>query len=209
MVSKDEGKCVAHKKLKGGKEKAIPTKYIESYVLLKQKEKANFSEKDISDVVDSDATSDFLLARALDEIDERENIYERSRGKNYRIAEREIDTINVMKIKRGKLLAKEDADLADSFASSSGSSLSVDGDDVQSEINSEMIEFINEKKDFILKLVSDRSCSSPDHIRSERLVALSRGASLKRFEEHGVNEYRLNIHLILMLHTLITFVFKF
>ena len=98
MVSKDEGKCVAHKKLKGGKEKAIPTKYIESSVLLKQKEKANFSEKDISDVVDSDATSGFLLARALEEIDnERENIYERPRGKNYRIAEREIDTMNVMK----------------------------------------------------------------------------------------------------------------
>ena len=67
--------------MKGGKEKAIPTKYIESSVLLKQKEKANFSEKDISDVVDSDATSDFLLARALEEIDnERENIYERPRG---------------------------------------------------------------------------------------------------------------------------------
>ena len=161
-------------------------------LLLKQKEKANFSEKDISDVVDSDATSDFLLARAPEEIDnERENIYERPRGKNYRIAEREIDTINVMKIKQGKLLAKEDADLADSFASSCGSLLSVDGDDVQSEINSEIIEFINEKNDFILKLVSDRYCSSPDHIRSERLVALSRGASLKRFEEHGVSEYLL------------------
>ena len=67
-----------------------------------------------------------------------------------------------MKTKRGKPLAKEDADLADSFASSSVSSLSVDGDDAKSEINSEIIEFINEKKDFILKLVSERSCSSPD-----------------------------------------------
>ena len=96
-----------------------------------------------------------------------------------------------MKTKRGKLLAKEDADLVDSFASSSVSSLSVDGDDAKSEINSEIIEFIYEKKDFILKLVSERFCSSPDHIRSERLVALSSGASLKLFEEHGVNEYRL------------------
>ena len=71
-----------NKKLKGGKEKNLPTKWIESSVLLKQKEKVNFCEKDVSDVVDSDATSDFLLARALDEIDnERENIYERPRGK--------------------------------------------------------------------------------------------------------------------------------
>ena len=52
MVSKDEGNCVTHKKLKGGKENAIPTKYIESSVLLKQKEKVNFCEKDVSDVVD-------------------------------------------------------------------------------------------------------------------------------------------------------------
>ena len=109
-----------------------------------------------------------MLARALEEIDnERENIYERPRGKNYAIAERDIvdDTINVMKTNHGKLLAKEDADLVDSFASSSVSSLSVDSDDAKSEINSEIIEFSNEKKDFILKLVSDRCCSWPDHIR--------------------------------------------
>ena len=42
MVSKDEGNCVAHKKLKSGNENAIPTKWIESSVLLKQKEKLNF-----------------------------------------------------------------------------------------------------------------------------------------------------------------------
>ena len=188
MVSKDAGNCV------GGKENAIPTKWIESSVLLKQKEKVNFCEKEASDVVDSDATSDFLLARARGEIDnERENIYERPWGRNYRIAEREIvgDTINVMKTKRGKPLAEEDADLVDSFASSTVSSLSVDGDYAKSEINSEIIEFINGKKDFILKLVSDRCCRPPDHLLSETLVALSRGASLKRFEEHGVNEYRL------------------
>ena len=69
------------KKLKGGKENDLPTEWIESSVLLKPKEKVNFCEKDVSDAVDSDATSDFLLARALDEIDnERENIYERPRG---------------------------------------------------------------------------------------------------------------------------------
>ena len=40
-------------------------------------------DKDVSDVIDSDATSDFLLAPALEEIDnnESENIYERLRGK--------------------------------------------------------------------------------------------------------------------------------
>ena len=157
-----------------------------------QIETTNLNNNDVCNGIVPDTTNDFLLARALEQIEtETENIYEKPRGKSYRTNKTETmaDRCNVIKTKCGKLLAEEDVDLIDSMSSSSISSL--DDARVEFEINSEIIEFINRKKDFILQLVSDRSCSSPNHIRSERLVTLHSGASLREFEGNGIIEYRL------------------
>ena len=51
-----------------------------------------------------------------------------------------------------------------------------------------MIEFINQKKDFIRTLVSDSSYSSKFHRRSERIIAMKMCSNLKEFANFAGNE---------------------
>ena len=63
-------------------------------------------------------------------------------------------------------------------------------DDVIS-VNTELIEFIDAKKDFILNLISDRSFTSESFNRSERLVALHKCKLLRQFENNVDKEAEL------------------
>ena len=146
------------------------------------------------DVVVDDEMSDFLLAKIVDKIEnETENDYERSRGKNYRAIKKsnekpKLDSNDITKTKNGALLRKEDAYLYSTSSNTSITSVS-SNENEDFEINTELIAFISKKKDFIMKLVSDPSCSLEYHDRSERLIALHNCSSLKTFEENALEEY--------------------
>ena len=77
-------------------------------------------------------------------------------------------------------------DLVPLLSDLSSFSDSIESDDP--EINMELIQFIDRKKNFILKLVSDPSCCSGLHTRSDRLVALHRCKSLRAFESNAITE---------------------
>ena len=56
------------------------------------------------------------------------------------------------------------------------------------EISTELIEFINRKKEMILKLVSHPLYDSELHSRSDRLMALQRTKSLRTFESYAIKD---------------------
>ena len=122
----------------------------------------------------NNTASDFLLAQALTEMEnEKENIYERPKGKTYRRRESKntlpsIGSAEIETNPRTSYICSKD--LVPLLSDSSSFSDSIESDDP--EINMELIQFIDRKKDFILKLVSDPSCCSELHTRSDRLVAL-------------------------------------
>lgn len=142
-------------------------------------------------VCNNDTASDFLLAQAISTIEnEKKNEYERPKGKNYRRAASKHNSCPVNTSssqgnnKSSFTLSQNETSLPFHSRENSASS---DSDD-NSEINTELIEFIGKKKDLILKLVSDPSYSSEYHIRSERLMALRRCNSLKSFEKNALIE---------------------
>ena len=55
-------------------------------------------------------------------------------------------------------------------------------------VNTELIEFIDAKKDCIRDLISDRSFASVSFNRSERLIALHKYKSLRQFENNAEKE---------------------
>ena len=122
----------------------------------------------------NNTASDFLLAQALTEMEnEKETIYERPKGKTYRRRESKntlpsIGSAEIETNPRTSYICSKD--LVPLLSDSSSFSDSIESDDP--EINMELIQFIDRKKDFILKLVSDPSCCSELHTRSDRLVAL-------------------------------------
>ena len=143
----------------------------------KVKEKENLDGHTPSmDVSPDIISSDFLLAQAISRIEnEKENIYERPKGKRYR---RENTKIPQKTCIQAPCLP---------ISSSSEASSSSESEDIP-EINSELIEFIGRKKDFVRKLISDASFSSPLHTRSDRLIALHRCSSLRKFESNAIKE---------------------
>ena len=138
----------------------------------------------------NNTVSDFLLAQALTEMEnEKENIYERPKGKTYRRRESKdtlpsIGSAEIETNQRTSYICSKD--LVPLLSDSSSFSDSIESDDP--EINMELIQFIDRKKDFILKLVSAPSCCSELHTRSDRLVALHRCKSLTAFESNAINE---------------------
>ena len=151
-----------------------------------------------------DEKSDFLLAKALANID-NENIYKKHIGVSYRRNRKEVqsdcDTKNLIDISTKKSaasnfspciddkVAKKNCNVfpsLDKQTSSSDSSDSSSENEDDPEINIALIEFILQKKEFIRSIVSDKSSSI--HDRSERLKALTRYKSLKKFEENASRE---------------------
>ena len=121
-------------------------------------------------------SSDFLLAQTISRIEiEKENIYEKPKGKSYRRAH-----TNILKKPCIQLPCL-------SLSSASEASSTSESENIP-EINSELIDFIGGKKNFIRQLMSDASFSSPLHTRSDRLTALQRSSSLRKFEINSIKE---------------------
>ena len=148
-----------------------------SFGLRKDPKKKKYSRKSwVSEGVDEELSEDFLLAQALDKIEnEVENVYERPKWKNYRLF-RKPSSNGVVKTKKGKFFHELDSYL---HSSSSSSVSDNENEECEPEINTELINFISKRKDFILKVISDPDCRSEYHLRSERLVAFHNCRSLK------------------------------
>ena len=123
----------------------------------------------LKDIPDNHTFSDHLLAKALSDLD-KENIYEKPRGKSYRQARKvndiddvintsvfgnDIDVSRLSEISRSPPLSPSSTASISRSPPLSPSSTSSFSNDTESVANPEIIEFINEKKDFILTLVSD------------------------------------------------------
>ena len=136
------------------------------------------------DIKGEQEISDHLLAAAIFDL-ENENAYKKPVGKSYRRIKRDdpvvIQTPNThIKIKQCPPCLNN---------SSPPSSLSSSNDD---EIDVKpLIDFIDEKRDFIMALISDSSYSSEFHLRSERIMALKYCKSLSVFEACGKEEYEI------------------
>ena len=157
-----------------------------SFGLRKDPKKKKYSRKSwVSEGVNEELSEDFLLAQALDKIEnEVENVYERPKWKNYRLF-RKPSSNGVVKTKKGKFFHELDSYL---HSSSSSSVSDNENEECEPEINTELINFISKRKDFILKVISDPDCRSEYHLRSERLVAFHNCRSLKTFEENASKE---------------------
>ena len=157
-----------------------------SFGLRKNPKKKEYSRKSwLSVGVDEGLSEDFLLAQAVEKIEnEIENEYERPKGKNYRSFTKPSSS-GVVQTKKGKLFPELDLYLHSSSSSSVSDS---ENEECEPEINTELIDFISKRKEFILKLISDPACRSEYHLRSERLVALHNCKSLRTFEANALKE---------------------
>ena len=113
-------------------------------------------------------------------------MYEKSRGKSYRHMKVTSASSSSNSINNENRNQGETTSFVESCSVHSSSSDSSEPDEKQ--INSELIEFINRKKSFILDLVYNPSFSSEFHTRSDRLMALKRCSSLKKFESNAIKE---------------------
>ena len=158
-----------------------------SFGLRKNPKKKRFSTKSwLSGSVDEVLSEDFLLAQAVEKIEnEIENEYERPKGKNYRSFRKSSSSDVVHEKKKENPFPELDAYLR-SLSSSSVSEN--ENEECEPEINTELIDFISTRKEFILKLISDPDCKSEYHVRSERLVTLHHCKSLRTFEANALKE---------------------
>ena len=135
--------------------------------------------------VDEVLSEDFLLAQAVERIEnEIENEYKRPKGKNY-WPFRKSSSSGVVQTKKGNIFPELDAYLHSSSPSSISDN---ENEECGPEINTELIDFISKRKEFILKLTSDPACRSEYHVRSELLVALHNCRSLRTFESNALKE---------------------
>ena len=142
----------------------------------------NDSIIELKHVSNNHEESDHLLAKALSEM-ENENAYKKSLGKSYRLAGK-VDEVS-------SVPQSVDINRCSSLPSvpSPPSSVSSFDDEIDVSHVSPIIKFINQKKDFILTLVSDSTYSSEFHLRSERIIALKKCSTLKNFEKFAKAEY--------------------
>ena len=145
------------------------------------------------DFCDDHTSSDFLLAQAISSIEnEGVNEYERPKGKCYRRPGSKRlsfpDDSNTSQGGSKSYHASHHGSSFPSFKTLISSTVSSDSDDNSEIINTDLIEFIGKKKNFILNLISDSSFSSEYYTRSERRMALHRCNSLRDFERNAVKE---------------------
>ena len=120
----------------------------------------------------NNTASDFLLAQAPTEMEnEKENIYERPKGKTYRRRESKntlpsIGSAEIETNQRTSYICSKDLVPLLSDSSSFSDSIESESESDDPEINMELLQFIDRKKDFIFKLVSDPSCCSGLHTLS-------------------------------------------
>ena len=159
-------------------------------------------------------SEDLLLAQAIDKIEnEAENLYERPKCRNYRSVKKPIpndfvqkgipnnsnsamhstpatSTNSFQKSKEGEPEVNSKFDPALHSLSAASSSSDCENSESEPEVNAELISFINKRKHFILKLISDPNCKSEYHLRSERLVALRDSMSSRTFETNALKELK-------------------
>ena len=152
------------------------------------------SNIELNHAPNNDEESDLLLAKAIFAI-ENENCYKKPLGKSYRPAKKIPRMASLSEpvdvdLRFSHLPAQPSAQYPPSPVSSFDEINNDDIDSLAADIAliKPMIEFINQKKDFIITLVSDSSYLSKFHRRSERIIALKKCSNLKKFAKFAGKE---------------------